>query len=162
MDRWIGLKEEAASNLTKPLKNHLFKTPLEPDPTTNRPTDESRSFICDCIYFVTGNQAVEHWDNIQPRKGPHLAGRSTGPTESTDLDLAESNRELVRGFVQNVLIDGAQKLEDYLDADMIQHNPDMQDGVAGLRSYLEWVPTRHGKIHRVLAEGNFVLATRSG
>ena len=65
-------------------------------------------------------------------------------------------------FVQNVLIDGAEKLEDYLDADMIQHNPDMQDGVAGLRSYLEWVPTRHEKIHRVLAEGNFVLATRSG
>ena len=65
-------------------------------------------------------------------------------------------------FVQNVLIDGAQKLEDYLDADMIQHNPDLQDGVAGLRSDLERVPTRHGKIHRVLAEGNSVLATRSG
>ena len=61
-----------------------------------------------------------------------------------------------------MLIDGAQNLEDYLDADMIQHNPGMQDGVAGLRSYLEWVPTRHEKIHRVLAEGNFVLATRMG
>ena len=105
---------------------------------------------------------MEHWDNIQPRKGPNfwqVVPWWTGPTESTDLDLTESNRELVRGFVQNVFIDGAQNLEDYLDADMIQHNPDMQDGVAGLRSYLEWVPTRHEKIHRVLAEGNFVLAS---
>ena len=51
-----------------------------------------------------------------------------------------------------MLIDGAQKLEDYLDADVIQHNPDMQDGVAGLRFYLEWVSTRRGRIHRVLAE----------
>lgn len=109
-------------------------------------------------------KAVEHWDNIQPRKGPNATGRSMvdGPTEATDLELTEANRELVKAFVQKVLVEGKEKLEDYLDSNLIQHNPDMVDGIAGLQEYLQRVPTRYEKIHRVLAEGNFVLVASEG
>jgi len=116
------------------------------------------------VFRFEGNQAVEHWDNIQPRGGPNEAGRSIvdGPAEATDLALTESNRDLVRSFIQNVLIDGNQAFEEYLDFNLIQHNAHMVDGIAGFKEYLEKVPTKYETIHRVLAEGNFVLVVSEG
>lgn len=122
--------------------------------------------------FDENNLAVEHWDNIQPRKGPNASGRSMvdGPTEATDLDKTESNRALVRKFVQTVMIDKTAKLEDYIIQDdgadpgvtFIQHSPDIADGLAALQDYFKRVSIRYEKIHRVLAEGNFVLVVSEG
>jgi len=119
------------------------------------------------VFRFDGNLAVEHWDNIQPRKGPNAAGRSMvdGPTEANDLDQTEVNRELVRQFVQRVMVDKTAKLEDYLQAGgtLIQHSPDMTaDGLAGLQEYFQRVSIRYETIHRVLAEGNFVLVVSEG
>ena len=51
--------------------------------------------ICFEVFRFEDGQAVEHWDNIQERQGPNQSGRSMvdGPTEATDLDLTESNRD---------------------------------------------------------------------
>ncbi len=86
------------------------------------------------VFRFEGEHAVEHWDNIQPRRGPNPSGHSMvdGPTELTDPDLRESNRRLARSFVEEVLI-GRQleKMAHYLVADgFIQHNPEMADGLA--------------------------------
>jgi predicted SnoaL-like aldol condensation-catalyzing enzyme len=60
------------------------------------------------VFRYQDERVVEHWDNIQSRHGPNASGHSMvdGPSEATDLALTESNRELVRAFVQTVLIDG--------------------------------------------------------
>lgn len=112
--------------------------------------------------------AVEHWDNIQPRQGPNRDGRSMvdGPTEPEDLDRTEANRTRVRQFVEDVLIGGApDRLPEFIDtARFAEHNPRLGDDLTDLRVTLdpETGSTRYQHLHRVLAEGSFVLAVSEG
>jgi len=122
------------------------------------------------VFRFEDDQAVEHWDNIQERAGPNASGRSMvdGPTESSDTDYTESNRALAHSFVERVLIGGAvSELSDYLHAQMVEHNPHLRDGVDSVRQAL--IAERNGvkqieyqKLHRVLAEGSFVLSVSEG
>ncbi|NNE64760.1 MAG: SnoaL-like domain-containing protein, partial [Gammaproteobacteria bacterium] len=87
-----------------------------------------------------------------------------------DLDRTESNREIVRSFVDNILIEGQlDKLESYFDdGNYIEHNPRIGDGLPALRSALsdpvfnEGITIKYDKMHRILAEGNFVLTVSEG
>ena len=123
------------------------------------------------VFRFEDGQAVEHWDNIQERQGPNESGRSMvdGPTEAVDLPLTESNRAIVQSFVEVVLIDGnLDQLADFVDEETFaEHNPRLADGVSTLRSALEvqGATGRHidyHRIHRVLAEGSFVLCVSEG
>ena len=123
------------------------------------------------VFRFEDGRAVEHWDNIQERQGPNGSGRTMvdGPTEAVDPELTDSNRALVRSFVATVLIDGKlDRLTDFVDDyTYTEHNPRLGDGVAVLRAALEAVDTngRHidyRRIHRVLAEGSFVLCVSEG
>ena len=60
------------------------------------------------VFRFEGDRAVEHWDNIQPRRGPNPSGHSMvdGPTEVAELGRTEANRSLVRELIEEVLIDG--------------------------------------------------------
>ena len=123
------------------------------------------------VFRFEGDFAVEHWDNIQPRRGPNLSGHSMvdGPTEATDHPLTEANRARVRAFVKQVLIDRRlDGLDDFIDGEhFIQHSPALEDGLASLRAALE-APFEGGsaivyeRLHRVFAEGDFVLAVSEG
>ncbi len=123
------------------------------------------------VFRFEDGRAVEHWDNIQERQGPNKAGRTMvdGPTDTCDHELTESNRAIVRSFVKTVLIDGQlDRLTDYIDEDAFaEHNPRLADGASVLRSALEATDKgrRHidyQQVHRVLAEGNFVLCVSEG
>lgn len=118
------------------------------------------------VFRFEGDQAVEHWDNIQPRLGPNPSGRSMvdGPTHAADLELTEENRATARAFVEEVLINrNLEKLDAFIeDAPFIEHNPAMGDGLAALRAALEGPAIAYQKLHRVLAEGNFVLCVSEG
>ena len=123
------------------------------------------------VFRFEDGQAVEHWDNIQERLGPNKSGRSMvdGPTESGELELTETNRALIQSFVETVLVDGhLDRLTGFVDeATFVEHNPRLGDGVGVLRSALE-AEHESGKlidyrrVHRVLAEGNFVLCVSEG
>lgn len=114
--------------------------------------------------FNQDNLAVEHWDNIQPRMGPNAAGHSMvdGPTEVTDLDRTDSNRAFVREFSERVLVAGKhEQLKAYIDEKIfVQHDPRLDDGIPALLSQLARM--KYDKIHRVLAEGSFVLTVCEG
>jgi predicted SnoaL-like aldol condensation-catalyzing enzyme len=123
------------------------------------------------VFRFEDGQAVEHWDNIQERQAPNESGRSMvdGPTEAADLELTEGNRALVRSFVEIVLIDKQlDRLTDFVDGDTYaEHNPELSDGVAVLRSALQVKNASarridYQRIHRVLAEGDFVLSVSEG
>lgn len=122
------------------------------------------------VFRFEDGKAVEHWDNIQPMQGPNPSGRTMldGATDICDQDKTEANRDLVRNFAEQILI-GRQfdLLETWLDDGLIQHNPDMPDGAAPLRTALESTVNgqpriRYDHLHRVLAEGNFVLCISEG
>jgi predicted SnoaL-like aldol condensation-catalyzing enzyme len=121
------------------------------------------------VFRFEGDQTVEHWDNIQPRRGPNPAGHSMvdGPTEATDPSHTELNRALVRSFVETVLIDRhLERLEEFIDGQrFIQHNPELHDGLPSLRATLEApaeAGVRYERLHRIVADGDFVLAVSEG
>ena len=124
------------------------------------------------VFRFEGDLTVEHWDNIQSRKGPNHSGHTMvdGPTEATDFDKTESNREIVRSFVDEVLINGQlDKMEHYIDDECYtEHNPRIGDGLSGLHSALseptsnDGIKIQYDKNHRLLAEGNFVLSVSEG
>lgn len=123
------------------------------------------------IFRFEEDQAVEHWDNIQRRQGPNPSGRSMvdGHTEITDLHLTEANRSTARSFVENILIKRqCEKLDSYLDnGKLTQHSPHIADGKEALRSTLglkteQDYNVKYDRIHKVLAEGNFVLTVSEG
>ena len=123
------------------------------------------------VFRFDGVYAVEHWDNIQPRRGPNSAGFSMvdGPVESADHGRTETNRELVKAFGSAVLLKlQCGQLGEYLNtADFIDHNPRMGGGLEALCAELNVAhgdtPTlEYQQLHRVLAEGNFVLSVSEG
>lgn len=122
------------------------------------------------LFRFDGNQAVEHWDNLQHLKGPSPSGHTMldGPTEAEDLELTEANRIVVRSFVEEVVM-GRQldTLDTFVDSSYTEHSPRVADGVVALREALEathedGLAISYEKVHRVLAEGNFVLAIVEG
>jgi len=124
------------------------------------------------VFRFEGGLAVEHWDNIQPRKGPNPSGHSMvdGPTEATDLNRTKYNREIVRSFVDDVLINGQlDKLGHYIDTECYtEHSPRIGYGLSTLHSALfdpasnEGITIKYDRMHRLLAEGNFVLTVSEG
>lgn len=122
------------------------------------------------VFRFEDGQAVEHWDNIQARLGPNASGRSMvdGPVEADDLGRTEENRALVRDYVETVLIGGQfDRLEEFIDAEYAEHNPRLEDGVGCLRTALEAEEdgrrqVDYQRLHRVLAEGSFVLSVSEG
>jgi predicted SnoaL-like aldol condensation-catalyzing enzyme len=123
------------------------------------------------IFRFENGQAVEHWDNIQERQGPNSTGHTMvdGPTETTDHEMTESNRMIIRSFVDDVLIHGQlNKMEDYLNQEQFtEHNPRFGDGFVELRAALSESNTgdysiQYKTCHRILADGNFILSVCEG
>ena len=121
------------------------------------------------VFRFEDGQAVEHWDNLQTRvSDPNPSGHTMidGSTEIADLDSTEENREFARSFVDEVLVGRRfDRLETYIDGDSYtEHNPRLSDGLPALHTALSAnKPERvYEKIHRVLAEGNFVLTVTEG
>lgn len=122
------------------------------------------------VFRFEDGKAVEHWDNIAPRRGPNPSGRGMldGETAITDLDRTEANREFVRSYVTEVLVGRRfEELERYVHAGLHQHDHEVADGLDALRGALSskengvpWI--EYAKLHRVLAEGNFVLCMSEG
>ncbi len=122
------------------------------------------------VFRFENDQAVEHWDNIQPVQAPNPSGRSMldGATEISDLDLTEVNRDIARRYVEEALIPRRlDRLAEYLADDLIQHSPDIADGADAVRAAFtteedERYRIVYHRLHRTLAEGNFVLCVVEG
>src|SRR5687768_10039660 len=86
------------------------------------------------IFRFEDGKIVEHWDNLQETPaGPNPSGHTMtdGPTQAEDLELTEKHKQLVRQFVEDILVHGKlDKLAGYYDGDhYIQHNPRIADGL---------------------------------
>ena len=75
----------------------------------------------------------------------------------------------MRSFANTVLVDGnLDRLTEFIDANSyVEHNPRLGDDISLLRSELEAKDTdgnriNYHRVHRVLAEGNFVLSVSEG
>lgn len=123
------------------------------------------------VWRMEDGKIAEHWDNITPKAEQTASGRTQvdGPTQITDLDKTASNKTIVSNFVNDVLFGKApEKITDYISAEQYdQHNPMVKDGLAGLTEAIEYLTSQNDmfiykKMHKVLGEGNFVLAMSEG
>lgn len=123
------------------------------------------------VFRFENGQAVEHWDNIQQRKGPNSDGHTMvdGTTKVEDHERTEVNRKLIHSFVEEVLIHGNfKKMDEYIKQDhYTEHNPRLSDNLSGLREVLSssadsGFSIKYEKCHRLLVEGNFVLSVCEG
>ena len=126
----------------------------------------------DVLRFENG-LIVEHWDNLLEVAPPNPSGhtQTDGPTKSTNSDKTEANKAIVEDFISTILMKGEMdKIPNYIDAgtqNYIQHNPAIADGLSGLGKALEGMAKQgvsmvYSKTHKVLGEGNFVLAISEG
>ena len=123
------------------------------------------------VFRFEGDMTVEHWDNIQSRKGPNPSAHSMtdGSTAVTDLDKTEENRSLVKEFIEDILINKQMdNLRSFVFDAYVEHNPALSDGIVSLTEALTRRDSNsnfvisYRKNHRILAEGNFVLSVCEG
>ncbi|MFG6201669.1 nuclear transport factor 2 family protein [Nonomuraea sp. JJY05] len=123
------------------------------------------------LFRVENGRLAEHWDALTPLARATAGGRTQtdGPTAPTDLDETEANRGLVSEFAEKVL-KGADysALTDYISTQTYhQHNPEAADGLDGFGAAAAgWAEQGknlvYKKIHKVVAEGDFVLLQSEG
>lgn len=124
------------------------------------------------IFRFENGKIVEHWDNLQEKPAALSPGGHSmldGASGSADLDKTAANKALVSNFLDDVLVHGRmEKMAAYFDGDhYIQHNPHIPDHVSGLRNAFEamaaqGISVTFTRVHKVLGEGNFVLAVSEG
>ncbi|MEX0287616.1 MAG: nuclear transport factor 2 family protein [Flavobacteriaceae bacterium] len=125
------------------------------------------------VFRFENGKIVEHWDNLLQIMPPNPSGhtQTDGPTTSVDLDKTEANKTLVGDFVNTILMKGEMdQVGNYItegEANYIQHNPAVADGLSGLGKALEGMAKQgiymvYDKTHKVLGEGNFVLTISEG
>lgn len=121
---------------------------------------------CDIFKCDENGKIIEHWDAMEwptfpeDAVGPHK--KADGEVIIKDLDKTQENKSLVKSFVETVLIGGnLDVFSDYFnEGNCIQHNMYMEDGVQGWVDNIK-IPAfgreiSYKKLHRMVAEGNFV------
>jgi len=123
------------------------------------------------IFRFEEGKIVEHWDNLQSIEEKTASGRTQfdGSVEIKDLDKTKENKSLIRNFINDVLFGKSpEKITQYISTEKYhQHNPHVKDGLDGLGNALKslaeaGMPMVYEKNHKILGEGNFVLATSEG
>lgn len=117
------------------------------------------------LFVVEYGMLREHWDCMQeqPDNGEKSIDLTRGTTEMADLQKTESNRTLIERFAKDILIERQlATLDKYVARCVLEHSlvPFGQ-----LASGANVDPGQSGKyktVHRVVAEGNFVLTQSEG
>ncbi|KMS75216.1 mucin [Streptomyces viridochromogenes] len=114
---------------------------------------------------------AEHWDALTPQVKDTVSGRSQtdGAAAVTETDKTDANRALVAEFAEKVLVGADYSvLTDYISTVTYhQHNPDAGDGLDGFGAAVaKWGEQGkhlvYKKVHKVIAEGEFVLTQSEG
>lgn len=106
---------------------------------------------------------IEHWDVIAEYAGKSPSGHTAidGPSEITDLDKTEENKQLVRDLIfHGLMVRGdPSKITDYISKEQyIQHNKEVPDGVEHFVQLASDPnrPLNYKRIVLLVGQGNFV------
>ncbi len=123
------------------------------------------------VFRFENGKIVEHWDNLTEVTPPNPSGRTQfdGVAEVSDLDKTDDNKKVVQRFIDEVLLNG--KMDNITSmvnpGHYHQHNSGVADGLDGLGKAFEYFAANdmvmvYDKVHKVLGQGNFVLAMSEG
>ncbi|MEM6264153.1 MAG: nuclear transport factor 2 family protein [Bacteroidota bacterium] len=109
------------------------------------------------------DKIIEHWDVIAAYSDANPSGHTSidGPTEVSDLDKTEENKELVRNLLQNALMRGGNpaNIPNYISSETyIQHNKEVADGLENFMALANDPnrPLNYKEIVLLVGQGNFV------
>ncbi len=122
------------------------------------------------IFRFEEGKIVEHWDNLIAVQAPNPSGhtQTDGETKITDLAKTDANKKVVQGFIDDILLGHKHNFTDYISTTKyIQHNPAVADGLEGFGAAMKYFSEQglvmeYTKVHKILAEGNFVLTVSEG
>lgn len=115
------------------------------------------------LYRLDSGLIAEHWDAIKDSSSSTLNGNPEveGPIDIKNKKLTDKNKRIVENYVEQVLVSrNFEQMSNYLDSNLIQHNPEIDNGLDNLKSYYHEVFIE--KVHRVIGEGNFVVTQSNG
>ena len=128
---------------------------------------ETKWVTTDIFDFDEAGKIIEHWDVIAEYVEKTASGHTQvdGEREISDLDKTEKNREIVRAFLTDVMMDGnLQNAPKYISKEKyIQHNPGVADGIEAIIEFVQKLKDSGGalfytKIFKLIAQGNFVVS----
>lgn len=123
------------------------------------------------VFRFEAGKIVEHWDNLLEVQAPNPSGRTQfdGATALADLDKTEANKKTVKDFIEKVLLNHEMdKVATYINpTNYVQHNPAVADGLEGFGAAMKYfaengLVMEYTQLHKVLGQGNFVLAMSEG
>ena len=118
------------------------------------------------VFKFEDGKIVEHWDNLQETVTATVSGRTMidGPTEVTDVDKTEENRELITNMIHDIFLwANPGKITEYFSTQTYnQHNPMVADGLNAFGTALKGLaeagtPMIFTKNHKILVEWNFAM-----
>lgn len=115
---------------------------------------------------IKDKKIIEYWDLEQalPTEDSQIKTITGGATNSNDSTQTDNNRQLVKDFLNEVYTQKITKnIVQYVLPDMLQHNPKLKQGAAGIVAYIERyktknIPFSYVKTHHIIADGDFVWA----
>ena len=115
----------------------------------------------DMFYTDAEGLILEHWDTIAPYTAMTVSGEDM-VRGTTDLDESvdgDASKELVLEYTKQVLQQAAHdKLDQFVDADLIQHAPQIAAGKEGLVSWLNSEQFgRYEMLFKIIGQNDFVM-----
>ena len=109
------------------------------------------------LFKLKGGMLAEHWDVIQeiPDQTGQAVTASNGTAEIDTTVPAENSRQVVNAFYQAIL--DKKMPVGLLKVDYTEHDPAVTSTGKALDEYLLTDHNREMKIHRCIAEGDFVV-----
>ncbi|UOE51787.1 nuclear transport factor 2 family protein [Mucilaginibacter sp. SMC90] len=107
------------------------------------------------LFKLKDGMLTEHWDAIQslPDESEKETTSTNGTAEIDHHISAENSKLIVDQFYKAIL--NKQSTNQFIDAAYIEHDASVAASGVGLAGYLDQ-PERAVKIHRIIAEGDFV------
>lgn len=115
------------------------------------------------LYRLDNGLIAEHWDAIKDSSPSTLNGNPEveGPINIENKKLTDKNKSIVENYVEQVLVTrNFEQMSKYLNSNLIQHNPEIDNGLVNLKSSYSDILIK--KVHRVIGEGNYVVTQSNG
>lgn len=108
------------------------------------------------LFKLKDGMLTEHWDAIQPLpvESEKVITATNGTTEIDQGASAENSKFVVDQFYKAIL--NKQSANQFIDAAYVEHDASVVTSAMGLAGYLS-EQERAVKIHKFIAEGNFVV-----
>ena len=113
------------------------------------------------LFRIEDGKLAEHWDAMEDHPATTVNGNTMtdGVMDIDEQANAAENKEVVAAYYQSVWLDKqGDALPSFIAEDLVQHSPEIDNGIDGLQAYVASDDLVVQQVHRLIAEGDFVVA----